>query len=275
MSSDRYTCNEGLFGKDGQRRITEATVGIIGYGGLGSIIGTLLAYLGVTRFRIIEFDSVDWSNLNRLVGATPEDVEEPKASVAERSIRTVQPDAEIVVAAVPFSDGEAKAVLADVGVVFGCVDHDRPRVEILGWASDHGIPYIDAATDVVPQDDGTLIYGGRVVVNVGDGCLKCLDQLDQEELAVANMTSEQREAHARIYGINANVLDESGPAVVSINGVVGSLAVTEFMVLVTGLRRPVRALTYRADRGGVTIDRTDPQPGCFYCTQYSERTGNA
>lgn len=268
MSDDRYTRNEGLFGKEGQRRISDTAVGIIGYGGLGSIIGTLLAYLGVIRFRIIEYDLVERSNLNRLVGATQEDIGAPKALIAERTIRAVQPEADIVIAEVPFSDDKARAALAGVTSIFGCVDHDRPRIEILGWAAERGIPFIDAATDVVPQSDGTVIYGGRVAVNVGDGCLVCLNLLDQEELAIASMTPEQREAHARIYGVDVNALGESGPSVVTINGVVASLAVTEFMVLVTRLRRPVRALTYRAGSGGVAVDRTNPKPGCFYCSQY-------
>jgi hypothetical protein len=272
MSDNRYTRNEGLFGKDGQRLIGDTIVAIIGYGGLGSVVGLLLAYLGVTRFRIVEFDPVEQSNLNRLVGATPSDVGEAKAFIAERTLRAIQPDGDIRVAGVPFSDDKAKALIDDAHVVFGCVDREPARVEILDWAAQHRAPYIDAATDVVPQEDGTMIYGGRVVVTTGKGCPVCLDVLDQQELAVANMTPDQRAAHAQIYGIDVDALDESGPSVVSINAVVASLAVTEFMALVTGLRPPNQALTYRADRGGVVVDRTEPKPGCFYCSQYHTAT---
>lgn len=269
MTDDRFSRNEGLFGNDGQRRIGGTVVAIVGYGGLGSIVGMLLAYLGVVRFRIIEFDVVERSNLNRLVGATPADVGAAKASIAVRAIRAIQPDAEVSVVLAAFAAEDAKAAIADADVIFGCVDHDQARVEILAWAAGRSVPYIDAATDVIPKEDGTTIYGGRIVVTTGDGCPLCLDVLDQEELAVARMTPDQRAAHARIYGIDVDALEVSGPSVVSINGVVASIAVTEFMVLVTGLRTPTRSLTYRADRGGVVVDRTTPTPGCVYCAQYS------
>jgi len=79
------------------------------------------------------------------------------------------------------------------------------------------------------------------------------------------LNPDQREADRRIYGVDRNTLAGTGPAVVSINGVVASLAVTEFMVLVTGLRKPVGQLTYRADLGVVRASLDLPSPGCYYC----------
>ena len=72
----------------------------------------------------------------------------------------------------------------------------------------------------------------------------------------------------RIYGIPLEALDETGPSVVSINGVVASLAVTEFLVMTTGLREPNRLLSYRAERGIVNASQDAPRSGCPYCTQY-------
>jgi hypothetical protein len=47
--------------------------------------------------------------------------------------------------------------------------------------------------------------------------------------------------------------------------VVASLAVTEFMVAVTGLRLPQRVLTYHGQTGKVTVSRDEPAPDCYYC----------
>jgi hypothetical protein len=80
------------------------------------------------------------------------------------------------------------------------------------------------------------------------------------------MNPEQREADPRFYGVDRDALAGAGPAVVSINGVVASLAVTEFMVFVTGLRDPVGQLTYRADMGVVRASLDRPSPDCYYCT---------
>jgi hypothetical protein len=64
------------------------------------------------------------------------------------------------------------------------------------------------------------------------------------------MAHDRREAHDRIYDINRSVLDASGPMVVSVDGVVASIAVTEFMAMTAGLRPIVRHLNYR---GGLDV----------------------
>ena len=63
----------------------------------------------------------------------------------------------------------------------------------------------------------------------------------------------------------ADLLDVAGPSVVSINGVVASLAVTEFMLRVTGIREPNRLLTYHGRTGKVTVSTDEPVPDCYYC----------
>jgi hypothetical protein len=53
--------------------------------------------------------------------------------------------------------------------------------------------------------------------------------------------------------------------VVSINGVVASLAITEFIVGVTGIRPPHHLLTYYGHLGKVTVNTDEPRPDCYYC----------
>ena len=55
-----------------------------------------------------------------------------------------------------------------------------------------------------------------------------------------SMSPEQRAVRDRIYGVKRGALGETGPMVVSINGVVASLAVTEFVVLLTRCANPCR-----------------------------------
>jgi molybdopterin/thiamine biosynthesis adenylyltransferase len=267
----RYERNEGLFGAAGQCAISEAVVALIGYGGLGAFVGLELAYLGVRRFRIAEFDVVEERNLNRLVGALPSDVGEPKLLVADRLLRGIHPDADLRVEPRPFDTDEVRSLVRDADVIFGCVDDDLTRLQILSWASENGVPYIDAATDTGEFEGGDAWYGGRVVVNRGDGCLLCLDEVDQDALRTATLTPDQLAARGRIYGVETRALAESGPSVVSLNGVVASLSVTEFMAMVTGLRTPVRGLIYHAHRGDVVRISTSPNPDCIYCTNFSAR----
>jgi molybdopterin-synthase adenylyltransferase len=79
------------------------------------------------------------------------------------------------------------------------------------------------------------------------------------------MDPAQREADQRIYGVDRAALAGTGPMVVSINGVVASLAVTEFICHVTGLRQPAGKLTYHAHQGVVRRGNDQPPADCYYC----------
>ena len=72
-------------------------------------------------------------------------------------------------------------------------------------------------------------------------------------------------ARDRNYGVRVAVLGARGASVVSLNGVVASLGLTELMAAVTGLREPAIFLRYRGDLGRVTRAREEPTRACPYC----------
>lgn len=273
--ADRFSRNKALFGADGQRRIAATPVVVVGLGGLGSHVAQQLAYLGVRDFTLVDHDIVTDSSLNRVVTAVDADVADELAKVcaATRLIRAVAPDAEIDARPGRLTD-EADAIRSDA-VVFGCLDDDVDRVDLLGLTVEAGVPYLDLASDTGGEDDDPW-YGGRTVLSDGEGCLVCLrDVLDREELGRAGLADAQREVRDRTYGVGADALHGTGPAVVSINGVVASLGVTEFMCLVTGLRAPERQLTYRADQAVVKRSRDAGDPECWYCSRWRAAESNA
>jgi molybdopterin/thiamine biosynthesis adenylyltransferase len=259
---ERYARHAALFGQEGQERVSRVLAAIVGVGGLGSHVAQQLAYLGVRQFVLVDGDVVSISNLNRLIGASEPDVDMPKVRVAERMIREIQPTATVTSDQADFAADNALDGLEGVDVVFGCVDADPARLELVRFSSAFARPYLDLASDITPGGE----FGGRIVfAKEGERCLSCLGELDQHALARGQMTPEQRAADDDIYGIERGALDEAGPSVVSINGVVASLAVTEFVVWVTGLREPHGYLNYRGDRGMVG-SRADPERGyCHYC----------
>src|SRR6266511_5683611 len=67
VDEDRYARHIPLFGAEGQERIGAASVAMVGLGGLGSQVAQQLAYLGVSRFHLMDGDVVSTSNLNRLI----------------------------------------------------------------------------------------------------------------------------------------------------------------------------------------------------------------
>jgi len=262
MAEERYARHLGLFGAEGQERIARAAVAVIGLGGLGSHVTQQLAYLGVRRFLLRDGDMVEVSNLNRLIGASEADVGERKVGVADRLIGAIEPNAEIDAEARHFDSATDAAALAGVDLLVGCVDEDAVRLDLLRVAAELALPYVDLASDVTPDGE----YGGRIVfAKDGERCLSCLGELDQHALARARMSAEQRVADDAIYGVDRDALGDAGPSVVSVNGVVASLAVTEILVWLTGLREPRGYLTYRGDRATVGA-RADGERGyCHYC----------
>jgi len=269
---DRYDRQVRFFGAPGQRRIRDARVVIMGCGGLGMHVVQQLAYLGVQRWTLLEHDDVDDTSLNRLVGAGPGDIDEPKLGIAERIVRSVQPDANIdpidgFLGDLDQAEHVAQRV-AEADLVIGCFDKETPRLIATELCSRHGIPYLDAATEIIDDENG-LSYGGRVVASYdGRGCVACLGVLDQQELSRESLTPKQRAEFDRMYGIDRGDLEGSGPAVVTLNGVVGSLAATEAMMLLTGLREPIRQLTYRGHIGTVGRDLSAGDPDCSFCAHW-------
>jgi hypothetical protein len=264
-NNPRFDRNERFFGAEGQARIEATRIAIVGTGGLGSFVVAEAAYLGIASFALIDKDVVTPSSLNRLMGSLPEDAEQatPKVLVAERVIRAINPDATVDAVAAWLDDSAAREALSSADVLIGCLDDDFARLQLTEIASRARKPLVDLASEIL---DGASVYGGRVVfAQPGRRCLWCLDELDRNELMLRGLAPEQRVARDRTYGIAKSSLEERGASVVSINGVVASLAVTELMVYLTGLRAPAITLTYRADSGAVMVRRDEPTTPCPYC----------
>jgi molybdopterin/thiamine biosynthesis adenylyltransferase len=217
---------------------------------------------------LVDYDVVTPSSLNRLIGAFESDVaaEAPKVAVAKRLVAEIQRTAAVKAVDGKVTDERVRSLIAHADVVFGCLDRDLPRLQLTEICARLAKPYFDLASDTGGQGDEAW-YGGRIVLCDGFRCLSCLDLLDQEQMARDSMGPEQRAADNEIYGVERAALEQTGPAVVSINGVVASLAITEFMTLITGIRKPVAQLTYRGDLSQLTRSLDEPRAGCWYCSQ--------
>ena len=84
-------------GLAGQKKIKAASVLCIGAGGLGSPIAMYLAAAGIGKIGIVDFDTVDFSNLQRQILHTDADVGRSKAESAKETIRGINPHCEVVI----------------------------------------------------------------------------------------------------------------------------------------------------------------------------------
>ena len=255
-----------FLGAEGQEKIKKAHVAIVGLGGMGSHVAQGLAFLGVEKFVLIDDDKVSLTNLNRLIGATPEDAQkgELKTAVAEKMIHNINPNCKMCAIPKNLRSKEAIDALISSDIIFGCVDRDGSRLILMELAASYKKTYIDLATEIKPEEKQIKEFGGRVVISrPGDFCLDCSNQLDKEiakQELESKSVQELRVAHG--YGLGEEM---PAPAVVSLNGVIANLAITEFLFMITGIREPFRHITYYGLRGKVNVRDDNRRADCYIC----------
>ena len=222
-------------GAAGHEQLEETTVAIIGLGGIGSVVAQQLAHLGVGKFILIDDDYVEQTNLNRLVGAAKSDIGRPKVEVAASVILRANPRAMIGTIHKNVRHVEAINALKRSEVLFGCMDTDSGRMILNEFSLAYLVPYIDFGVGINVDEGRISGAGGRVVVWVpGRPCLLCSREF-RPDIAAEELESSAQQAFRRKEGyVSGHSLPE--PAVMSLNGTVASLGVTEFLALVTGFR---------------------------------------
>lgn len=147
--SDRYSRQERFegIGPQGQKKLQEARVAIVGLGALGSVSANELARAGVGFLRLIDRDYVELSNLQRQVLYDEKDAQDgaPKAIAACEHLRQI--NSEIVTEPVleDFNAGNAAALIKDIDVVVDATDNFETRYLINEVCVEYGIPWIYGA----------------------------------------------------------------------------------------------------------------------------------
>jgi molybdopterin-synthase adenylyltransferase len=253
-----------FFGKEGQEKLAQIKVCVVGAGGLGSHVAQQLAFLGISHIVIIDHDPLSDSNFNRLIGVHHDDkVGTPKVDILYRLVKSI--DKSIKVETVPglVNTPKATKALLECNYVIGCVDNDGARLFLNELCLAYNLPYFDLATEIHPENTE---YGGRVVfVNEDPGCLMCIGEIDQLEASKFLQSKERQQDHENIYGVAKNELEGSGPSVVTLNGVIASMGCTEFMVNVTGVRRANKKVSYHGASGIISRKSNEYKKDCYYC----------
>lgn len=262
--NERYDRNIRLFGEDGQEKLRKLAVSVVGVGGIGTHIIQQLAHLGVGSIALIDFEDLDITNLNRYVGTRLDYVGEDKVHIGKQIINDIDPNIQVKPISESLVSKCAFNSIKKSDYVFGCIDCEGARLILNELCLAYNRPYFDLSSEIFP--DPTLIYGGRVCfVSNSSGCLYCLGELDVSEASLALAGPHQKAAQKAIYGVDTTFLGQTGPSVVSINGVIASLAVTEFMVDATGLRQANTLIKYYGEQGIVRKSKDKGLSDCYYC----------
>jgi adenylyltransferase/sulfurtransferase len=114
-------------GMEGQLKLKAAKVLLVGTGGLGAPLGLYLAATGIGRIGLVDFDVVDFTNLQRQVIHFTKDVGRPKIDSAAEKMQAINPNVEIVKHEVALSSENAMEILKDYDLVVDGTDNFPTR----------------------------------------------------------------------------------------------------------------------------------------------------
>ncbi len=114
-------------GMAGQKKICSSSVLCIGAGGLGSPIAMYLAAAGVGKLGIVDFDTVDYSNLQRQIIHGTEDVGRHKGESAKETINSINPNVEVVLHSVRLTSENAMEIIQQYDIVVDGTDNFPTR----------------------------------------------------------------------------------------------------------------------------------------------------
>jgi molybdopterin-synthase adenylyltransferase len=265
LPAERFERQVRALTREGQGAIATLSVAVVGAGGLGSHVVQQLLHLGVGELLVVDPDRIAVSNLSRLVGASARDARRGRAKVRLARRLAGRLDAATRVRALRGSINEAQvgSQLLECDVVIGCTDNQWSRTVLNQLAYQYYVPVLDLGVELQPG--GAM--GGRVSwLAPGSACLWCAGILNSERVRVEQLPPELAAAERERGYISG--IDEPAPAVVSINGVIASVAVTELLARwtgFTGYAPRADLLLYRLADGSLRRTSPVPSPNCPTC----------
>jgi len=223
--------NLQAFGKKTMQILAKQKIAVVGCSGTGSPTVEQLKRYGVGELVLVDPDFVDFLNLNRIIGTKWEDAKNRrmKTDVLERGINETGFGTTVINFSRDISATDIVKELADCDLLFSCVDGAEARHILNMISSFYLIPVIDMGVKLIAEPGGGIkgIYGSIHFIQPGGSSLLSREQYDLEMVrSEAIRRSNKEEADRNQYLANVN---ESSPAVISINTQVSATAVNEFL----------------------------------------------
>ena len=155
------------FGEEGQKRLRQATVFVAGAGGLGSPVSIYLACAGICRITLVDYESVDLSNLNRQILHWEEDVGKKKVVSGNRKLRMLNSTVDVTPRVTRVTPENVMELLDGVDLVMDCLDNMESRFVLNEACFRKGIPFIHGGLRGLMGEVTTIIPGETP-------CLECL-----------------------------------------------------------------------------------------------------
>ncbi len=231
-------------GEEGQLKLLDSKVLLVGAGGLGSPASLYLAAAGVGRIGIVDADVVDESNLQRQIVHSTDSLGEPKVESAKRTIEALNPDVEVVAYKERLTSENIERILADGwDVIVDGADNFPTRYLVNDASVWHKIPVVHGSI---------YRFEGQVTVfKPHEGpCYRCLFPTPPPpELAPSC-------AEGGVLGV--------------LPGVIGSLQASEALKLALGIGEPLVGRLLLFDALAATFDEVKLRrdPDCPVCGEH-------
>jgi molybdopterin/thiamine biosynthesis adenylyltransferase len=249
------------FGDRGQHLLAQMKIGVVGAGGVGLPLTTMLGRLGVGHIAVIDPERLDPTNLPRMPEARRLDammqlraipglsrlanhLSTRKVDLARRAVRRANPMATFLGLSKSVIEPDAARELIDCDFIFLAADSHLARMIVNAIAYQFLIPAVQIGTriDVNPQTGavGEIRSNVRLILPHA-GCLRCNDLINGTRLQEEAIGKSERERIRYVDEIPA-------PSVITFNTLSAAQAVTDFMLMAGDLiddRAPIDYLRFR------------------------------
>jgi len=231
-------------GIEGQEKLEQARILMVGAGGLGSPVAFYLAAAGIGFIRLVDDDVVDRSNLQRQVLHTEARIGQPKVASAVQSLSALNPRVRIDAVQARVTADNVDALMADVDIVIDGADNFPTRYLLSDACVRHGKPLVSGAVHRFEGQVSVFDAGRR---RGESPCYRCLFPEPPGEGEAPNC------AEAGVLGV--------------LPGIIGLLQATEAIKLILGLGESLDGRLLHFDALAMRLRETrlrpDPQcPGC-------------
>ncbi len=238
---DRYSRQVMLeeIGYEGQLKLKNAKVCVVGTGGLGNPITSRLAAMGVGTLRIVDRDVIELSNLHRQTMFDEDDVGQVKVEAAAKKLNKLNPECTIEPLAISVNDYTALEVVEGCDVVIDALDSVDARYALNKACVKHNIPFVTGAAVGVSGQVFTILPKESA-------CYYCMfPELDEDSMPTCS-----------IEGVHPSILS-----------IVGGLEVAEAVKIILGKKPSLsdRILHIDIENVDFTSTRTFRADECPIC----------
>lgn len=267
-NGDYHSRTAQAFGEGTTRVLSRLSIGVIGCSGTGSWVVEMLARLGVRELVLVDPDTVEPLNLNRIVHASVHDAQigNPKVDVLRRAVDLIGLGTIVETHPVDVRAVDLLRRLTHCDLIFGCVDSIEAREVLNRLAVYYLLPYIDVGVRLEADGGGGVqhIAGGVQYVHPDSPTLMERGMYSPKDLADAALHRTDPVAFADQLG-RGYIRGAPGgrPAVASVNAFYASLAVNELLERIHGFRdeSPAGVMVSLSQLRFVTVDDNVPSEG--------------